>query len=399
MKKIYSLLMLCLFFCLPALKAIEITEDVTYKIKHNSDLYMTILLNDGDPVRIVEDGNDGGDARLQNFHFKAVAGEDGFYNIATAVTGKYIVNSSEYAWVPTLGEDPNIDAAKFTFEDATDGKVYIRCKVRTATQYMAPEETSSASKVYLDKAFKNDEQGRALWTLENQGTPVDTFEPGEPVVEYINPDVTATYRLQHYNDQILTIFADEANVAKLNHWGNGSNPANEQFLQFEAVSGEENVYIIKSISANKYIAIKNEPAGEGKTNIWDVKLVDDKTLAEAKFKLEKFNNEYVYIYSVFNDKYAAPDETGPNSPIYFDKGKTDKAKWKLLLVDDDDTSHKDLNANDMNVFVQDGYIKVQGVENFKVYSITGAEVNINTRLNTGIYIISANGKQCKVLVK
>lgn len=59
----------------------------------------------------------------------------------------------------------------------------------------------------------------------------------------------------------------------------------------------------------------------------------------------------------------------------------------------------DLATDNIKIYVNNRYIKVEGVEDFKVYTVTGMEVSAKSQLNTGIYLVSVHGKAYKVLVK
>lgn len=55
--------------------------------------------------------------------------------------------------------------------------------------------------------------------------------------------------------------------------------------------------------------------------------------------------------------------------------------------------------DNVKVFVQDRYIKVDGTEDYRIYSVSGAEVNPQARQLQGVYIVVAGAAQYKVLVK
>lgn len=61
-------------------------------------------------------------------------------------------------------------------------------------------------------------------------------------------------------------------------------------------------------------------------------------------------------------------------------------------------STKDI-ADDVIVYSHNGEIKVIGADSFKVYTIGGQAVNSNAKLQTGIYIVVANGRTYKIAVK
>ena len=61
-------------------------------------------------------------------------------------------------------------------------------------------------------------------------------------------------------------------------------------------------------------------------------------------------------------------------------------------------STKDI-ADDVIVYSHNGEIKVIGTDSFKVYTIGGQAVNSNAKLQTGIYIVVANGRTYKIAVK
>jgi hypothetical protein len=54
--------------------------------------------------------------------------------------------------------------------------------------------------------------------------------------------------------------------------------------------------------------------------------------------------------------------------------------------------------NDLKIFVNDGYIIVEGVPDFRVYSINGSLVSSDSQLEPGIYIVQANNKVAKVII-
>ncbi|MGI6218305.1 MAG: hypothetical protein ACOYJE_00340 [Bacteroidaceae bacterium] len=56
-------------------------------------------------------------------------------------------------------------------------------------------------------------------------------------------------------------------------------------------------------------------------------------------------------------------------------------------------------AADFKVYVNNGYITVEGAEDYTVYSISGMQVDATQQLPAGTYIVSANGKAVKVAVK
>ena len=57
------------------------------------------------------------------------------------------------------------------------------------------------------------------------------------------------------------------------------------------------------------------------------------------------------------------------------------------------------NASELMPTVENGRIHVAGVKKYDVYSISGAKMNPNGVLTPGIYVVRANGKSMKVLVK
>lgn len=56
-------------------------------------------------------------------------------------------------------------------------------------------------------------------------------------------------------------------------------------------------------------------------------------------------------------------------------------------------------TDDVKIIIENCQIRVTGADDFKVYSLTGASLNAKTQLSSGIYIVSVNGKQYKVIVK
>lgn len=57
------------------------------------------------------------------------------------------------------------------------------------------------------------------------------------------------------------------------------------------------------------------------------------------------------------------------------------------------------SAADFKVYTQNGYIIVEGVDNYTVYSISGMQVDAARQLPAGTYIVTANGKSVKVAVQ
>lgn len=57
-------------------------------------------------------------------------------------------------------------------------------------------------------------------------------------------------------------------------------------------------------------------------------------------------------------------------------------------------------SDNVLITVEDGRIIVEGTENYSISTIAGYKVaNVNTKLNSGIYLVEANGKTHKVIVK
>ncbi len=215
--------------------------------------------------------------------------------------------------------------------------------------------------------------------------------------EYVNPDITYSYRIQQKEGQVFTILPENDYPTIINHWGNGDNPQEDQFFKFIVVDGKEDTYNIQSVSTNKYVAVMDRTDGDN-NNTWDGELVDDPALETAQFKFEEADPSHVYIMNVSNSKYMAPDELDPGKQVYFDKSKSEKAYWQLHQYENITSNLHSVTENN-GIYVKDGYITIKDVESFKVYSVTGAEVNPKVRLNSGIYIVLFNGGQYKVLVK
>lgn len=210
--------------------------------------------------------------------------------------------------------------------------------------------------------------------------------------EYVTPDVNATYRIQQKEGQVFTILPENEYPTIINHWGNGENAAEDQYFKFVAVVGEENTYNIESISTGKFVAVMSK-----ENNTWDGELVTDKTLATAKFKLEVADPSHVYFMNISNSKYMAPDDLGPAQQVYFDKNKSEKAYWALRQVET--ASINDAHSESLNIVVKDGFITIEGVDSFGLYSITGVEKNINSRLQAGVYIVIVAGNSYKVFIR
>lgn len=206
------------------------------------------------------------------------------------------------------------------------------------------------------------------------------------------PEAGATYMIKNKSGQVFTVFPDEGVPIKLNHHGNADLPPENQYFQFVAVDGAEGTYNIKSVPTNRYVALTE-------SNTWDGALVEDVTLTRAQFTIEYADPSHSYLRNVSNSKYVAPDEQSkPLAGVYFDKDQSEKAYWQILKQEVTPNSVGVVADETVKVYVKNGYIRVEGVENFKVYSVTGAEVNAANILNAGIYIVLVNDKQFKVLV-
>ena len=244
---------------------------------------------------------------------------------------------------------------------------------------------------------------KLYYTSEMQTLP-DT--PVEPETEYFVPDANTVYRFQNSGgqNQLLTVY--EGGI-RLNHSGNEDLGEENQFFQFVAVDGEDDTYGILSYSLRQYLALTDDP-----DNTWTGVFINSMTEDRALFKLELVpgttNSVYVQLQST--SKYVGPNdwETGPQKGVYMDKDAVPASKWTMLTAEGvepitpptgEDTGVASLGASQVEVYAHDGRIVVEGADAFKVYSVTGAEVNAENALGAGLYIVTANGESHKVLVK
>ena len=72
----------------------------------------------------------------------------------------------------------------------------------------------------------------------------------------------------------------------------------------------------------------------------------------------------------------------------------------LSIVNTSETSVKNTFGNNKHLIsVDNGVIKVENHTDFKVYSVSGALQNPNSRLNAGVYVVSVEGNNYKVIVR
>lgn len=97
-----------------------------------------------------------------------------------------------------------------------------------------------------------------------------------------------------------------------------------------------------------------------------------------------------------------------NDPLVSGVDKAWTGNWysaddfKLYYISKDFvTGLEDVNVdeNPLNVYVENGYIRVEGVEDFQVMTLSGTPVPANTQLAPGFYIVTVGSKSVKVVVK
>lgn len=238
----------------------------------------------------------------------------------------------------------------------------------------------------------------------------------QDIQEAFVPDAGAVYGFQAdktNNNQWLTVLEKEdASLGLIvNHYGNGDNPEEYQYFQFVPVVGQEGVYGILSYATKKYLALIDEDESETGGR-WTCVFADDLSSVNAQFELELADNApHIYVKCLANNKYMGLndewDQSKAGCSVYLDKGQGNNSNWRLEAktgVEPSDppgvsTSVASVSADDVKVFVENGFIRVVGAADFKVYSITGAQVNAGGALSAGLYIVLAGDNQYKVLVK
>lgn len=103
----------------------------------------------------------------------------------------------------------------------------------------------------------------------------------------------------------------------------------------------------------------------------------------------------VSYFTIKNTTYASGDPEPKKSTtwgiLHLDR--------MTLAADENATAINDVETSNVRVYSKDGRLVVTGADEYKIYSITGSQVNADSQLLAGIYVVSANGKQYKVAVK
>ena len=63
------------------------------------------------------------------------------------------------------------------------------------------------------------------------------------------------------------------------------------------------------------------------------------------------------------------------------------------------TGNAAVSKSEYLIRLANGIVKVDGAENFEVYSVTGQKQNTKTSLKSGVYIVKINDYTQKVIVK
>lgn len=81
-------------------------------------------------------------------------------------------------------------------------------------------------------------------------------------------------------------------------------------------------------------------------------------------------------------------------------------KWSIIHLDrmslyeaDGATSIESNKADKVNIYSENGMIIVEGTQDYSIITIWGHPVAKNKKLNSGLYIVTANGQSYKVIVK
>jgi len=93
--------------------------------------------------------------------------------------------------------------------------------------------------------------------------------------------------------------------------------------------------------------------------------------------------------------------TEGDAPVdYLDTSTGSAFDWKFQLVDEVITGLKPITiADDVFAYAQDRRIVVKGTDLYRIYNIYGMQMPVNRELPIGMYIVAAQGKTVKVLVK
>ncbi len=84
---------------------------------------------------------------------------------------------------------------------------------------------------------------------------------------------------------------------------------------------------------------------------------------------------------------------------YSSQGESSTTAWYFILESDINTSVNTINGQNISIFVTNGILNVEGVDNFSVFTIAGQRVNTNQMLQSGVYVVKANNFVQKVVVK
>ncbi|GHT64274.1 hypothetical protein AGMMS50239_21680 [Bacteroidia bacterium] len=73
--------------------------------------------------------------------------------------------------------------------------------------------------------------------------------------------------------------------------------------------------------------------------------------------------------------------------------------WKFQLTDEESTAIYAPDTNPVRIWVENRRIRVEGAEQYRVYTIYGTSIAGNRELPTGIYLVTVKGKTAKIFVK
>ncbi len=93
------------------------------------------------------------------------------------------------------------------------------------------------------------------------------------------------------------------------------------------------------------------------------------------------------------ESYVVDAEQG----LYWDASNL--ATEGYLLVTSTPTGIKEVNADLIHVYVEDGKVVAPGANEIRIYTLEGVSIDPETRLRTGVYIVNVDGRTTKISVE
>lgn len=106
--------------------------------------------------------------------------------------------------------------------------------------------------------------------------------------------------------------------------------------------------------------------------------------------IEEDNNERYWNASSFDKE---PDEYDAANLIF------SGFAWKFEKVTPTEVGILSITEDNIRIYSQNRKIIVENTDNYTIMTVEGLIISKNSELSTGIYLVTANGKTTKILVK